>query len=145
MTTATEIIKDALEDIGYLAAETPLEASDEKKAFNVLNDMLSEWGISGILPGAAPVENTTDELRVPRETEGAIKKNLAGLCAAPFRRPISPELGASIKASNEALLRMTVKLGRVKLPNTLPKGSGNRCNGDVYDNTFFGDNGEANF
>jgi len=52
MITATEAIKDALEDIGYLAAETPLEASDEKKAFGVLNDMLSEWGVSGVLPGA---------------------------------------------------------------------------------------------
>ena len=144
MATPTDFTKSALEDIGYLAAETPLQSSDADKAFDIFNDMMSEWGVDGILPGAAPVESLTDTVRVPRYAHGAIKANLAGRCAAPFRRPITPELAASIKASSESLLRLTVKIGRVRLPGTLPKGSGNQCY-DIDDDRFFPDGNEANF
>ena len=144
--TAIEAIIAALQDIGYLAAEIPLEAADADKAFDVLGDMLSEWGTTGILPGAAPVALLTDTVRVPRWAHAAIKKNLAGLCAAPFRRPITPELAASIKASNESLLRITAKIGDVKFPDTLPTGSGNDCGLFGTDNDrFFPNNAKENF
>lgn len=143
MGTPIEFITEALEDLGYLAAEVPVEPDDSKKAFKVLNDMLAEWGESGILPGAAPVETLTTVIRIPRGTHAAVKKNLAGLLAAPFRRPISTELAASIKASNESLLRMTAKIGQVKYPGTLPTGSGNQC--DSFDERFFPEIEESNF
>ena len=144
MATPNDFIKDALEDLGYLAAEIPLEPADANKAFTILNDMLSEWGTTGILPGAAPVAGLADTVRVPRFAHAAIKKNLAGLCAAPFRRPITQELAASIKASNTALLRITAKIGDVKLPDTLPRGSGNEC-GYWDDDRFFPVNTKPNF
>ena len=127
MTTPNDYIKDALEDLGYLAAETPLEATDSTKAFGILNDMLAEWGDTGILPGARPVENLTDVVRAPRAVDAAIKANLAGRCSPSFRRPISPELAAVIKSTSEALLRLTAKIGQVNFPDTLPIGSGNEC------------------
>ena len=142
MATALEFITDALEELGYLGAETPLESTDSDKAFGVFNDMLAEWGESGILPGAAPVANLSDVIRVPRGSHSAIKLNLAGKCASPFRRPITPTLAASIKASNESLLRMTAKIGTVKYPDSLPTGSGNEC----YDqDRFFNETDETNF
>ena len=145
MAQAIDFITDALTEIGYLGAETPLESTDTSRAFTVFNDMLAEWGESGVLPGAAPVASLTTGIRVSRGTYSAIKLNLAGRCAPSFRRPISSTLSAAITASSESLLRMTTKIGRVRLPNTLPKGSGNYCNGDWFDNTFFSDLGEANF
>ncbi len=146
MATPNDFIKPALEDIGYLAAEIPLEAADANKAFDIFNDMMSEWGTTGILPGAAPVAGLTDTVRVPRFAHAAIKKNLAGLCAAPFRRPITAELAASIKASNESLLRITAKIGDVAFPDTLPTGSGNDCGLFGTDNDrFFPNNVKENF
>ena len=142
MTTATEIITEALENIGYLGAETPLEAADELKAFKILNDQLAEWGESGTLPGAAPVGNLTDEIRAQRGVIAAIKMNLAGRCAAPFQVPITPTLAASISASSEALLRITAKIGDVAYPDTLPVGSGNECFDYIR---FFPENESQNF
>ena len=127
MTTPNDYIKDALEDLGYLGAEQPLESTDSAKAFGILNDMLAEWGDTGILPGARPVDSLTDVVRAPRAVDAAIKANLAGRCSPSFRRPITPELAAVIKGTSEALLRLTSKIGDVSYPDTLPIGSGNEC------------------
>lgn len=127
MTTANDIIVDALEDLGYKAAEIPIEPEDSKKALRELNDMLAEWGESELLPGAAPVASLSTTIRAQRGIIAAIKKNLAGRCAASFRRPITPELAAAIIGTTSSMLKITAKIGSVKAPSTLPKGSGNEC------------------
>ena len=142
MATYNDIVKGALEDLGFLGAEEPLDASDANKAFDILNDMLAEWTIS-TLPGVEPAINLSDEIRAPRHSHSAIKANLAGRCAAPFRKPITPELAAVINATSKALLKITAKLGPVKFPGTLPTGSGNQC--DYDDNRFFPDSNATNF
>ena len=142
MTTATEIITEALENIGYIGAETVLEAADEIKAFKILNDMLAEWGESGTLPGAMPVGGLSDDIRASRGVISAIKMNLSGRCAAPFQVPITPTLAAAISASSEGLLRITAKIGDVAYPDTLPVGSGNECREYIR---FYPVNVEQNF
>lgn len=141
MTTALEFITDATEEIGYKAAEVPLEADDIRGALRRLNALLSEWEPKGL--GAAPVMDAADTVRIAKENEYALMVNLAGRLAPFFRRPISPELAASIKASNKALLRQTAVIGEVKFPDTLPKGSGNHC--DSSDDRFFEQNNRENF
>lgn len=141
MATYSDFIAEALEDLGYLGAETPLEAADSKKAFNILNDMLAEWS-TGILPGVAPADNESDEVRAPRYSHSAIKANLAVRCSAPFRTPISAELAAVVKTTSESLLRITAKIGKVNYPGTLPRGSGNEC---WDEDVFYPDQNESNF
>ncbi len=141
--TANDVITDALGEIGYLAAETPIEPADATLAFNILNDMLAEWDESRLLPGVGPVVNLATEIRASRGKHAAIRMNLAGRLSGPFRRPLTQELVASIRTSTEALLRVTVKIGKAKLPDTLPKGSGNECWDE--DTRFFEQNNETNF
>lgn len=142
MATYNDMVKGALEDLGFLGAEEPLDAADAQKAFDILNDMLAEWSVS-TLPGVEPAVRLSDKITAPRCSHSAIKANLAGRCAAPFRKPISPELAAVIRVTSKGLLKITAKLGPVKLPGTLPTGSGNQCDHD--DSRFFPEQNVKNF
>ena len=145
MTTATEIITDALEEIGYKAAETPVEAADLKLGLRKLNDMFAAWEGSNLDLGAAPVEDAADTVRIPRWAVEGVKMSLAGRLLAPFKRPLTNELTASIKAATTNMLRAMVKPIDVVYPDSLPLGSGNECNGENYDRKFFSNNQDENF
>lgn len=142
MTTAADIITDALGEIGYQAAETPVEPADMQLGLRKLNDMLAEFTESGIIAGS-PVEKPADTVRIQRGVVNGIMMNLAGRLAAPFRKPITAELAASIKAANQNMLRIIVKPIDVDYPDTLPTGSGNEC--DSEDDRFFAQNQSENF
>ena len=142
MTTAAEIITDALGEIGYQAAETPVEPDDMRVGLRKLNDMLAEWSESGLLV-AQPVKNSGDTLNVSRGSVNGVMMNLAGRLTTPFRKPITPELAASIQAANQNLLRIAVKPIDVDYPDSLPRGSGNEC--DYEDDRFFSSNQGENF
>lgn len=143
MATGTDFVTAALEKLGIRAAETPIEAADMALGIDVLNDMMSEWDESGTKLGFTPLADESEEVRIRRGAHSAIKSNLAGRLAIPFKMAISPELGAEIKAGNQALLRMTVKIGDVKYPSTLPRGTGN--DRDQYNDRYFPENNKANF
>lgn len=143
MATGTDFVTAALEKLGIRAAETPIEAADMKLGIEVLNDMMSEWDESGTALGFTPLADESEEIRLRRGAHSAVKSNLAGRLAIPFKMPISAELAAEIRASNQALLRMTVKLGSVKMPSTLPRGTGNER--DQYTDRFFAEEETANF
>ena len=143
MTTANEFIEDALDMIGVHASESAIEAPDMQLALRTLNDFMAEIDESGVAFGFTPLQSETDEVRMRRGAVKAVKANLAGLLSVPFKKPISAELAAVIKSSNDSLLRMTVKVGKVKVAGTLPKGSGNRD--AVFDEKFFPDPEKANF
>jgi hypothetical protein len=143
MATGSDFVTDALDLIGYHAAETEIEPADMQLGINILNDYMAEIDESGAAFGFTPLASEADEIRLRRGAHRAIKANLAGLLAVPFKRPISVELAASIKSANQALGRMTVKIGRVKVSGSLPVGSGNRDN--LFNERFFPDKNEANF
>jgi len=85
----------------------------------------------------------TDTVRLRRGAYSAVKYNLAGRLASPFQKPITPELAAEISAANKALLRMTVRLGDVAQPATLPMGTGN--DRDQYNDRFFPEKNKSNW
>ena len=143
MATGQDIIEDALAEIGVFAAETMIEPADMQLGLRKLNDMLAEWDLSGTDIGFTPLQSEAEEVRLQRDLVSAVKYNLAGRLAVPFRKPISVELAAEIKAASKALLRATVKVGKVKVASTLPTGSGNRDN--LYDDKFFPEQDKANF
>ena len=146
MATGSDIVTDALAEIGVFAEETPIEAADMQLGIRYLNDMLAEWDESGIPLGFTPLQSEAEEVRIPRGAVKAVKVNLAGLLSVPFRKQITPGLAASIKTASDALLRMTVKIGAVKLPSTLPKGSGNKnSNTSYFNDRFFDEQDLENF
>lgn len=143
MATGQDFVEAALGEIGIHAAETAIEAADMQLGINTLNDMLSEWDESGTPLGFTPLSDENDTVRIPRGVKRAVIVNLAGLLSVPFQKPISQVLAASIKSSNQALLRMTVKIGSVKVSSNLPRGSGNRDR--LYDDRFYPEQDKANF
>lgn len=143
MATAREYVYRALAKLGVKSAETTIEASELNDGIETLNDMMTELEGSGILLGYVAVNSGDDEVRIPREAQGAIKANLAVRLASDYSRPVTAELAAEVKASTNNLLRSTVKLDNVAYPSTLPMGSGNRCYED--DENFFTEESKVNF
>ena len=143
MSTGLDFITDALEELGWKAAERPIESEDGKVALKKFNGMMTAWEGSGILLGFTPIFDLADTVRIPKWAEDAVKVNLAGKLAAPFKMPITTELAASIRGANELLARTLVKSIDVAYPDTLPMGSGNQCYDE--DEIFAPSNSEANF
>ncbi len=145
MATAQDFITDALDMIGVHAAETAIEPEEIKIGLTMFNDYMAEIDEAGTDFGFVPLQNASDEVRLRRGAYRAIKANLAGILSVPFQKPISIELAATIKSANTALGRMTVRLGRVKVASTLPKGSGNAHARSRYDDIFFPEQEKRNF
>lgn len=145
MATAADFVTGGLKFIGVVPAETPIEASEMQDGIEVLNDMLSEWEASGILLGFAPIAQSADVLRVPREAHAAIKSNLGIRLGPLFSRSITPDRVAVANDSFNGMLRAIVKIPRVKYPSTLPIGSGNECGDFGVDTRFFPEDTETNF
>ena len=143
MATGSEFVQDALDMIGVHASETAIEPYEMQLSIRILNDFMSEIDESGLKFGFTPLQSESDKVRLRRGAVKAIKMNLAGLLSIPFKKPITIELASAIKSSNRSLLRMQVKLGRVKVASTLPRGSGN--NNGLFDEKFFPQKDKANF
>lgn len=142
MATGNDIITAALQENGYLGAETAIEAADAAIGLRKLNDYLIELDNSGIDLGYDPINDLADIVRIPRGAENAVIMNLSARLAVPFKVTISPEHLAATKAATDNFLRSIIKPISVEYPNNLPIGSGNEC----YDeNRFFGDQDTGNF
>ena len=142
--TGNKIIVRSLTRLGIRASETSLQADEVQDGLDLLNDMLSEWERLYHL-GFSPIENITDEVRVPRNANGAIIDHLAIRMAPEYSRPISSALATSARLSLNNLLNANVFIGDVDYPSTLPKGSGNECP-DLDDHTrFFPEKDKGNF
>jgi len=143
--TGIELITDALEELGYKSAESPIESDDIRVALRRLNLMLEEWEGTGRHLGFTRILKPADEVSIPSWAENPVMLNLAGRLAAPMRMPITSELAASISAANSNLLKKTALIGKVKFPDTLPIGSGNNCDYGNFRETFFPEGEVKNF
>ena len=143
MTTGSQFVEDALDMIGVHASETAIEPEEMQLSIRIFNRMMNQIDESGTELGFVSLSSQADEVRLRAGAEEAILVNLAGRLTVPFKKPITPELAAQIRSANQALLRMTVKFGRVKVAGTLPRGSGN--DDSLFDEKFFPDQDKANF
>ena len=101
MATGSDIVTDALAEIGVFASETAIEADDMQLGIRKLNDMLISWNDSGTNLGFIPILNEADTVRVPRGANRAVIVNLAVLLAAPFGKQISQTLLTNVEAANK--------------------------------------------
>lgn len=141
MTTANDIVKGALTNIGYIEAETPIESSDAQTAFEEFNDMMTELEPQ-IQLGFVEVTTLASEVRIPREAVSAIKWTLGLRVAPKFRIPLTAEQIAVGNAAFNNLLINQIHLNPPKYPPELPIGAGNEC--DDYQR-FYESEGEDNF
>lgn len=141
MATANEIITRAFKRAGILASESALEADEIQDGLTMLNDMLSSWEPVHHL-GFSPVDGVSDEVRIPRYAEAAVKDSLAIHICGEYSRPISPALAGAAQMSLNALMIANIDLSDVDMPSTLPIGSGNEC---TDDSRFFPQKDRRNF
>ncbi len=145
MTTALHIIERAFSKAGVRASETPLEPSEVQDGLDALNDMLSTWDATGMLKGVFPVEAVESIVNVPRFAEWAIKANLSLILAGEYSKTVTPAMINDATQSRNGMVVALVDFDDIKLPETLPTGSGNKTRGygDFYD--FYAANQRNNF
>ena len=134
MTTASEIISDALGDILQLAAETPIAADDFQLAVRAMNRMVNSWGLA---LGYTNVSDPNDVLTVIAGAELAIQHNLAVNLAPSFDAIPTRELKQTAKKAYNDMLSQVVRVQPLSLPSTLAKGTGNNRGNWGNNNTFY--------
>jgi len=125
MTTAKEVINDALEDVYAKVAGEPIDAEDGAMALRTLNDMMAMWSLKGVNIGFTLLSNMGGVLTVPAGSIYGIKKILAISLAPKFLKPVPPDVSRDARSAWEAILEVAFGLGQMSYPSTLPIGSGN--------------------
>jgi hypothetical protein len=125
MTTATQVIHDALQEILVQADEQDYQASEYQAGKRALNDMMQEWDASGLSLGFTLIDNITNTVTVAAGLIGAVKTNLAMRLAPQFDVAITPGLLNSAKSGMQAVRNIAVTTNPTSLPSILPVGSGN--------------------
>jgi len=143
MTTAIDVITDALFLIEVISSENSIQADMVTDSLRTLNDLGIEWEEIYAL-GFTPVTVLADSITIPRASVSAFKSELALRLAPQFGAQVSASLARLAKDSRNALRRNAVTIKDVKYPDSLPIGSGNRCE-KLIDDTFFPQNNIVNF
>jgi hypothetical protein len=131
MSTGTDIVKRALQQIGASSAVSEPSADALDTGFDKLNGMISLWSSKGIQTGATPLNVIGDELNEKSDCRDAIIDNLSIRLAPDFdngKQIVSQDLRANAR---RGLAQITSLYGTFTVPDkvvssTLPKGQGNR-------------------
>lgn len=110
MSTNTQIIIDALQEAGILAAAESPSAEDTSLALRRLNQMLEMWSEDGLKLGYFAQSNASDTCPIPAWSERAVSLSLAvNLCTA-FQVPVTAELAALANDAYTSLLRRVINM-----------------------------------
>lgn len=143
MSTGTEIIKQALRQIGAHSSAAPADPESILIGMDALNSMVQKWESKGIKLGCVPLSAPGDDLSEPLDAKNAIIDNLSLQLAPNFnsvRNSVSNQLRINASdgyAEVKAAYRTTTIPNKVA-SSTLPKGQGNigRNNRFNYPNYF---------
>ena len=125
MTTGTEVIHDALQEILVQSDEQEYQPAEYQAGMRSLNDMVSEWDALGLSLGFTLLTNITDTVTVAAGLIGAVKTNLAVRLAPQFDKQVTPGLMLSAKNGMKAVRRIAMTVAPTSLPSIMPIGSGN--------------------
>jgi len=118
MTTARDIIKRALRQIGELASGEDPPAEDAADALTALNGMLAAWEIDGIRIGL-PALAINDTVTLPASQIDGITYNLATALAPEYNVQISPALATLADRGKAQLQRAYLFNPVVQTPREL--------------------------
>ena len=139
MSTGTEIIQSALEEIRVHTAVQPAPPEAIEIGRKRLNAMIARWEDDRIRMGCVPLNNPGDELSEPLGARTAIELNLALDLKTKFPgAQVDPDLPANARRHYTTLRRhwQEIEIPKPVVRSTLPKGDGN-YNGVYGSNTFF--------
>lgn len=142
MSTGTEIITDALMEIGAVSIVSPAAPESIEAGRKKLNSMLELWLSKNIVLGTRPLDVAGDELAEPADTRNAIVTNLAIELAPLFangKQIVDPALVSNARRNYQSVRSL---YGRVIVPDkvlssTTPLGAGNYQDDGYYGRTFW--------
>lgn len=128
MSTGTDIVQRALQEIKAHSPIKPAHPESIERGRKVLNGYISELQDDNIDFGAVPLEAVGDELSEAQGATNAIVANLAILLQpGQAGTNVSPELRVNAVKGAALLKRKfkTITIPRQVVRQTLPKGTGN--------------------
>ena len=145
MSSGTQIILDALKEIGAHSIANPAGGETISDVKRKLDSMLQMWLTDGIDLGVLPINLPAEELNEPMDARNAIVQNLAIEASPLFDNGVAivSEALRSNARSNYLKIKdhyQIVTIPRKVVSSTLPMGAGNRRGG--YSNTFFSEGSE---
>lgn len=132
MSSGTDIIQEALGEIGAHSIAAVADPDSIVKGMNVLNSMLQLWLSKGIDLGIVPLDAPGDELSEPLDARTGIVENLAILLAPKFdngKVVVSQTLKDNARLSKVEIknLYQVLTIPDKVVSSTLPRGQGNNC------------------
>jgi len=125
MTTAAEIIGDALQELVVQAAEAPIEASEAAYAIRAMNRFMFKLDADGVALGYTVVSGLADLITIPPGAEQGLVMNLALIISGQFGTVPSADTRVAAKQGMETMLKLADLIPTGSYPSTLPIGSGN--------------------
>lgn len=140
MSTGTEIVTDALKEIGVVSAVSPANNESLQDGLKKLKSMMERWLSEGIVIAFSPLNVIGNDLNEPLDCRSGIVSNLAIECAPLFNNGdqiVSPQLRSNARrdlATIKSLYRVNEVPAKV-LSSTTPVGAGNSQG--FYNQTFW--------
>lgn len=126
MTTASEIVTDALGFILSDEADIGIEGNEFSQSVRILNDFAAELFHLGVDFGYRPVVTSGDLITSPKSVNLALKQNLAVLLAPIFAATADAALITAANNSLKSLKSLFLKKPTASFPTNMPMGTGNR-------------------
>lgn len=129
MAQASELIRDALQEITVQAAEQPLDGDDTQTALRYLNRLIASWPVD---LEYTEITSPNEEVTVPGYALRAIVLGLAVELAPQYDIPITPALSANATSAYLNMLSRAQEIEPASYTDNLPLGSGNRYPGSRF-------------
>lgn len=134
MTTAAQVIQDALAEIIVAGSESPIEAADSALAIRKMNEFMSGLELDCVDLGWTTITSVGDDITLHAGLIGALVANLAVLMAPTYGATVPPELHARARDGYSLMLRHGMTICPTRPPCGLPVGAGNE---GAYGSPFF--------
>jgi hypothetical protein len=132
--TNRELLTAAFRMLTVLDSDETLNAEDGALGLGELNNLMTDLASEGIDLGFPPQDNLSDDFPLDEQTAGQVKPILAMYLFTFYpSAKFPPTLPARAERAHERLLLDSV-LGSIEEADmsNLPRGSGSRCRGDIF-------------
>ena len=134
MSSGTELIQEALQQIGAFSLAAPDNPESIELGKNKLNSLIQVWLSDCIDMGATPIDAAGDEVSEPLDARNAIVDNLSVMLApsfdnGPTGKPVVSQVLAANARAGYGRVKAIYWTGSIPLKvvsSTLPLGAGNR-------------------
>lgn len=119
MTTAADIINQALKDIGVLGMGETATAEDATDGLDALNQMLGQWNATAMRPVDAdlPVLSAADVISLPTYYLAALRYSLAELLKVSFPDATGrPDIAQQAAKARKIVKRKNLQIASLVIP-----------------------------